>query len=127
MKKNILLVDDENVFHFINSKVITSTGIDCEIQTASNGQEALAIINKYLMASTPAPDYIFIDLNMPKMDGFEFIRAFKGMEFHHKEKTTIVILTSSIDPMDIERARKLGVDHFITKPLSEEDIRSIML
>jgi CheY-like chemotaxis protein len=48
MKKNILLVDDENVFHFINSKVISSTGIDCEIQTASNGQEALAIINKYL-------------------------------------------------------------------------------
>jgi CheY-like chemotaxis protein len=64
---------------------------------------------------------------MPTMDGFEFIRAFKGMEFHHREKTTIVILTSSIDPMDIERARKLGVDHFITKPLSEEDIRSIML
>jgi CheY-like chemotaxis protein len=62
MKKNILLVDDENVFHFINSKVISSTGIDCEIQTASNGQEALAIINKYLMASTPAPDYIFIGL-----------------------------------------------------------------
>jgi CheY-like chemotaxis protein len=57
MKKNILLVDDENVFHFINSKVISSTGIDCEIQTASNGQEALAIINKCARLHLYQPKY----------------------------------------------------------------------
>lgn len=127
MKKTIFLIDDENVFHFINTKVITLTGLDCDIQTASNGKEALEIIYKLRSISIDMPDYIFVDLNMPVMDGFEFIQAFKEIEIHSREKTTLIILSSSMDPKDQERAVSLGIEHFITKPMSEEDIKGIIL
>jgi CheY-like chemotaxis protein len=126
MRKNILLVDDEKVFHFVNSKVIALTGIDCEIQTASNGQEALVMINKFMSGSDSSPDYIFIDLNMPVMDGFEFVRVFQRMEFPHKERVTLIILTSSADERDKLKAIELGVSHFISKPLTEEDVSRII-
>lgn len=126
MEKNILLVDNEEIFHFINSKVISLTGLDCDIQTSSNGSEAIEVINKYVTGTISAPDYIFIDLNMPLMDGFEFIRAFQLMKFPHEHKTTLVILTSSVDSKDKERALSLGIKHFVSKPLSEADIRTIL-
>jgi CheY-like chemotaxis protein len=94
MKKSILLIDDEKVFHLINVKVIEYSGLECEVETATSGTQALEIINKYLIGNISVPDVIFIDLNMPVMDGFQFIRAFKSMEFPHKNKVTLVILTS---------------------------------
>jgi CheY-like chemotaxis protein len=127
MKKNILLVDDEKVFHMINSRIIARSGIEGEIQTASNGHEALGLINRYWSGSEAVPDIIFIDLNMPIMDGFEFIRVFKKMDFPHKHKTTLVILTSSVSLKDKQLAKDLGVDHFISKPLSEDDLRRLVL
>jgi CheY-like chemotaxis protein len=126
MKKRILLIDDEKVFHLINVKVIEHSGVDCEVEIAANGTQAQEIINKYLTGNISIPDVIFIDLNMPVMDGFQFIRAFKSMEFPHKEKVTLVILTSSVDDKDRQRAKELGIDHFLSKPLTEEDFFNII-
>jgi CheY-like chemotaxis protein len=126
MKKRVLLIDDEQVFHLINTKVIEHAGVDCEIETAANGSEAQGIINKYLTGNTSIPDVIFIDLNMPVMDGFQFIRAFKSMEFPHKDKVTLVILTSSVNEKDRMHAKTLGIDHYIAKPLTQSDLKNIL-
>jgi CheY-like chemotaxis protein len=126
MKKNILLVDDEQIFHFINIKVIEQSGIDCDIRTASNGSEALQLINGYLTGTVAAPDIIFLDLNMPVMDGFEFIRVFQQMEIPNKDMVTIVVLTSSMNTEDMKKAMSLGIQRFITKPLTEEDVSKIV-
>jgi CheY-like chemotaxis protein len=127
MKKKILLVDDDQVFHFIHIKVIEQSGFDCDIQTASNGSEALKVINEYRSGVVSAPDIIFLDLNMPVMDGFEFIRVFQQMEIPHKEMVTIVILTSSMNSDDMKKAMSLGIQRYITKPLTEEDVSKIVL
>ena len=115
------------VFKLLCSKVISVTGIDSEIQIVSNGLEALGVINKYLRGSASASDVIFIDLDMPVIDGLEFIRAFKGIDFYRKDKISIIILTPALDSKDKERARKLGIDQFISQPVTDEQIRSILL
>lgn len=126
MKKNILLVDDDQVFNFINQKVLKNMDIADEIHTALNGKEALDLLNGYLSGSRAIPDVIFLDLNMPIMDGFAFLEAFKRLNMPHKSKVSIVIVTSSTDPKDIERAKAFGIDHYLTKPIKEADIRTAL-
>jgi CheY-like chemotaxis protein len=120
MKKKILLIDDENIFHVINSKIIGITGIDCEIQSAANGLDALAVLKNF------APDFIFIDLYMPHVDGFEFVRRFQEMDLPNKDKSTLIIMTSSTDKDDVEKASSLGVKHFATKPLTVESVTELL-
>lgn len=126
MKKNVLLVDDDHIFNYLNERIIQKMGISDEIHSARNGQEALDLLNKYLSGTTALPDIIFLDLNMPVMDGFAFLEAFKRMKMPGKEKISIIIVTSSQDPKDIARAKELGIDHYLTKPITEESIKKAL-
>jgi len=126
MKKNVLLVDDDHIFNYLNEKIIQRMGFSDEIHSARNGQEAIDLLNKYLSGSSSLPDIIFLDLNMPVMDGFAFIEAFKRMNMPGKEKISIIIVTSSQDPQDITRAKSLGIDHYLTKPITEDSIKKAL-
>lgn len=120
MKKHVLLIDDDEVFHYLNSKIIALSGLDCTIDKALNGSQALDLIYQSIGDDQPLPDYIFVDLDMPVMGGFEFIKVFKGLNHRIKHKTKIIILTSSESAIDKQEALTLGVDHFLSKPLSAE-------
>jgi CheY-like chemotaxis protein len=126
MKKNVLLVDDDEVFHFISKKMLARTGYAEEIHTAMNGNEALLHINNYFSQKQSLPDIIFLDLNMPLMDGFAFIEAFQKLNIPGKEKILIVIISSSNNPADMCRVRDMGITHYLTKPVSEDDLRSVL-
>jgi CheY-like chemotaxis protein len=97
-----------------------------EIHSALNGKEAIDLLNDYFQGSRAMPDIIFLDLNMPIMDGFGFIEAFRKLNIPNKEKVRIVIVTSSQDPKDMERARSMGIQHYLTKPISEEKLRTAL-
>src|SRR5690606_34954928 len=100
-----------------NRKVLETMGIADSIHTALNGKEALDLLNGYLSGSNAVPDVIFLDLNMPIMDGFAFLEAFKRVNIPNKEMVSIVIVTSSTDPADIAKAKAMGIDHYLTKPV----------
>jgi CheY-like chemotaxis protein len=127
MKKNILLVDDDYVFNFLTRTVIVKMGFADDIKVALNGQEALNLINEHQEQSGCLPDFIFLDLNMPIMSGFEFLETFKKMTFEGKEKIRIAIVTSSSDIGDMEKAHSYGIRHFIPKPITEKAINSFIL
>lgn len=78
MEKSILLVDDDSIFNFINTQLLNNIGFTENIHAASNGKEALDLINSCLSGTEPLPDIIFLDLIMPIVDGFAFIEAFKS-------------------------------------------------
>jgi CheY-like chemotaxis protein len=120
--KNILLVDDDNIFNFINTKVLQKSGIANEIHTAENGKEALNLLNEYYTGTASLPDVILLDLNMPVMDGFSFLAAFQRLDVPRREEVTVVIVTSSTDPKDMAMAKQMGVSRYLTKPLSEESL-----
>ena len=126
MKKNVLLVDDDAIANFLNEQVLGMTGLINNVHKAFNGKEALDILNGYFRGMITAPDIILLDLNMPVMDGFEFIRAFRHIRFQNKEKVVIIIVTSSNNPEDVKRARKMGIKHYLLKPITENDIRTII-
>ena len=126
LKKNILLVDDDRVANFLNEKIIDSLGFANKIYSATNGEEALNIFQD-MCQQIDRPDVILLDLNMPIMGGFEFIEAFKSLDIPFKERILIILVTSSNNPEDIKRAEKLGVRHYLTKPISQDTVKSIIL
>ena len=124
MVKNVLLVDDDQISNFINGKVLSRLGIVKELHTAMNGKDAIDQINKSDI--NWSPDVIFVDLNMPVMDGFQFIEAFSKLDHSKTDKVKIIIVTSSEDPEDMKRARSLGVKDYLVKPMKEADILRIL-
>jgi CheY-like chemotaxis protein len=126
MKKNIMLVDDDKIFNFLSEKTITSLGLANEIHFASNGEQALRILKLYKDGKVQKPDIIFLDIDMPVMNGYEFIEAFSTLDIPDKHLITIVILTSSMDPGDLAKARELGIKYYFNKPLSKEEIRKLI-
>lgn len=121
--KNVLLVDDDKIFNYLNTKVIQQIGIANEIHTALNGRDAITLINEYFQGSRATPDIILLDLNMPIMDGFGFIDAFRRLAIPGIENVKIIIVTSSHDPRDVAKARELGIRNYLTKPVTEQDLR----
>jgi CheY-like chemotaxis protein len=126
LQKNILLVDDDSIANFLIEKIVQSTGLARNIFKALNGKEALDFFESYLNGSLPIPEVVLLDLNMPIMNGFEFLQAFNQLEFEDKKNILIILVTSSNNPSDIERARTLGIKYYLTKPISAETIKGIM-
>jgi CheY-like chemotaxis protein len=126
MKKNIMLVDDDKIFNFLSEKTITSLGLANEVHFASNGKQALELLELYRLGEIQRPDVIFLDLNMPIMNGYEFIEAFVLLDIPDKHLITIVVLTSSADPKDHARAKELGIKYYFNKPLSSEEIKNLI-
>ncbi|MBO9698826.1 MAG: response regulator [Sporocytophaga sp.] len=120
--KNVLLVDDDYVSNFIADHLLTKLDLCENLTFCRNGDEAL----KYLKsAGDDFPEVIFLDINMPVMDGFEFIETFQRLNLD-KKKTRIIIYTSSFSPKDLEVLKNIGFNDFIIKPLTEEKLMNVL-
>ena len=124
--KNVLLVDDDTIFNYMNSKLLERSGKAKDVHVAWNGKQALDLFNEYFQGSKALPDIIFLDLSMPVMDGFQFLEAFRKLPVPGKEEVRIVVLSSSLDARDIDKAKQLGVFRFLNKPLREEALTEVM-
>jgi DNA-binding response OmpR family regulator len=109
MAKKILVVDDKAELRTLLKQYLTQEGFD--IVTASNGQEALFV------ARHEKPDLILLDIMMPEMSGFEFIRS-----FNREADTPIILLTAKLDENDKVLGLELGADDYITKPFSPREL-----
>jgi CheY-like chemotaxis protein len=126
LQKNILVVDDDTIANFLIERIVQSTGMARNISKALNGREALAIFENHIYNASPLPEIVLLDLNMPIMNGFEFLKAYGELEFKDKDQILIILVTSSNNPSDIERARQFGIKYYLTKPISAETIRGIL-
>lgn len=116
----ILLVDDDQIANYLHKNFLNKiTEVD-NIETASNGEQALSILRRYANGSLTLPEIIFLDINMPVCDGFEFVEAFNQLSMPGKSKIDIVVVTSSSNAGDITRMGKLGVKYYLNKPLNKE-------
>jgi len=109
MHKKILLVDDDPDDQLIFIDTLQEIKSDVECVTASNGVEAL----EYLSTNDAAPSIIFLDLNMPLMNGFECLERIK--KNHQLKEIPVIIFTTSNSPLDQKRTRELGAKTFINK------------
>ncbi len=121
----ILLVDDNNADNVYHKIIITEADVCNYIRAVTNGREALDYIIKSgepnQTESFPKPDIIYLDINMPGMNGFEFLEEYKKLDEKLKSKVLIIMLTTSLNPDDRERALTFKeVTEFQNKPITVE-------
>jgi CheY-like chemotaxis protein len=124
--KNILLVDDDQICNFLSTKALEKTGDVNDIHTAANGQQAINLFENFYSQSHFLPDVVLLDLNMPVMNGFEFLKAFQQMKIEGKDNVRIIIVSSSVNPEDISRAKSLGASDYVSKPLTAERLKQVL-
>jgi CheY-like chemotaxis protein len=126
-----LVVDDDPISVWLQIEVIRTSPEISHTHEASNGEVALQFIKDHCDVIPPikalCPDLVFLDLNMPVMDGFEFLEAFKKSSIANKEKIKIVVVTSSSNPMDKQRLAPYNIWKFINKPLTPEKVQNLLL
>lgn len=116
---HLCLVDDDDVFRFLTRKVIEETKLVNRIEIFSNGLSAIQFLKANLTSPEGLPEIILLDLTMPVMDGWGFLEEFIKIKPHTGKKITIYIVSSSIDPADIKKARSISVvSDFIIKPVT---------
>jgi CheY-like chemotaxis protein len=116
----ILLVDDDQIANYLHKSFLNKITTVSTIETANNGEQALSILRSYANGKHCLPEIIFLDINMPVCDGFEFVEAFNNYNFPLKSKIDIVVLTSSANSGDINRMEHLGIKYYLNKPLNKE-------
>lgn len=118
----ILLVDDSPADNRYHQIIIEEMNIANNIEFALNGIEALNFLNN---EKNILPDLIFLDINMPKMNGWEFLEEYRKLDTPKKSK--IVILTTSTNIDDVVRSQEISeVSDFETKPLDKDAIENIL-
>lgn len=127
-----MLIDDDVATNFISKMLIKKAGITDHIETVLNGKQALDYLTNTGQYEKndgvfPRPMLILLDINMPVMDGWEFAKAFQELEENQKGGIIIVMLTSSLNPDDKERANNLpAINGFQNKILTIEALNSTM-
>lgn len=101
----VLLVDDDKINNYINLRLIRRIGLSEEIIVTNNGQEAITYLKT--CDKNELPTLILLDINMPVMDGFEFLEEYEKFKFNTVERPMIVVLTTSTNTNDIKRWKVL--------------------
>lgn len=118
------LIDDDEIYIFTTKKLINKIDFCEEIAVFQNGKEAIEAIKFTLRNKNELPDVILLDLNMPIMDGWQFLDEF--IRIKSEKQIKIYIVSSSVDPSDIERAKTYNmVSNYIVKPISREKLHEI--
>lgn len=119
----ILLVDDSLADNFYHKMVIESAGYTNGVIVKQTAMEALTYLKSKDEASFPKPELIFLDINMPGMNGWDFLNEYQKLDKEHQGKVVVIMLTTSLNPDDAENARQFKViSGFEIKPLTRDSL-----
>ena len=129
--KTIMLIDDNEIDNLINQKIVEASDICENIFSHTGGKSAIEFLKnmeKIASAIEALPEVIFLDIDMPLMDGFQFLDEFEALTEGTKAHCKIVMLTSSINPQDMNKSQKYPfVKKYINKPLTQDNLRKLEL
>lgn len=122
------IIDDDPIFIYGTKRIMKEIEFCENIIVFNNGQEALDGIMEISQSAMKIPQVIFLDLNMPIMNGWEFLDEFIKIPNSNLEKTIVYIISSSVDPRDLEKVKdyKQRVNNYILKPITPNDLESVL-
>ncbi|HEA23554.1 MAG TPA: response regulator [Pricia antarctica] len=129
MKKieKLCIIDDDPIFIYGTKRLMAEVGFYESVVIYQNGQDAIDGLTAITANGEKFPSVIFLDLDMPIMNGWEFLEEFEKISNSNVEKVVIYIVSSSVDPRDLERIKNYKiVNNYILKPFSKEDLDSIL-
>ena len=121
--KTLTIVDDDDIFVFLTTKIIEQTNLVDLIKVFGNGLDAINFLKENKNNVDALPDIILLDLNMPIMNGWQFLEEYNKLNPTIGKKITIYIYSSSISPDDITRAKTISeVSDYIIKPITKDKL-----
>ncbi|TRX15892.1 response regulator [Flavobacterium franklandianum] len=125
--RTLSIIDDDEIFVFLTKKAIQQTNLINLIKVFGNGLDAINFLKENIDNPASLPEIILLDLSMPIMDGWEFLEEYLLFMPKLSRKITIYIVTSSISPFDIVKAKSISaVTDFIIKPITKEKLIDII-
>lgn len=124
--ERVLLIDDNDIDNFINERMITTNHFSRQVTVKNSSESALLFLQENAANEAVLPQVIFLDLNMPVMDGFGFLAEYEKLPDLVKKSCKVIVLSSSISPEDINRASTNPfVVKYVNKPLNEKYLDAI--
>ncbi|MEM9000452.1 MAG: response regulator [Bacteroidota bacterium] len=125
--KCILLVDDDDATNYMHKRIIVKSRCVERVEVCKSAEEALQYLANKANGQCPSPEIIFLDINMPGMNGWEFFEVYDKLDVGQKADVVIVTLTTPLLPKDQEKAKKVPyINGFAEKPLSKEKLDQII-
>jgi CheY-like chemotaxis protein len=127
----VLLIDDDSTSLYLSELMIKRNHFSSHTHSITDCTLAIDFIEEHCSDAIPpteidCPDLIFLDINMPGMNGFDFLETLRASNKYAEAKFKVFMLTSSDNNKDIEKANTLGVDGYINKPLTASKLLSIV-
>jgi CheY-like chemotaxis protein len=124
-KLNIFLVDDDHIYQFTAKKTLESMGFADQVSVFMDGAAALQHIKEHLSDPRALPDVIFLDINMPVMDGWQFVQEFQKL--NPRKSIALYMVSSSVDETDVKRSREFTViSDYIIKPVGRRRFEELL-
>jgi CheY-like chemotaxis protein len=120
------IIDDDKIYQFMLTRLIKNNMLSERIVTFMDGEKAIQYLSENKADTKNIPDIIFLDINMPIMDGWQFLEEYANIKAELKKKIVIIMLSSSINPIDVERANKITeIADYIVKPIKSEELKRV--
>ncbi|BAO54200.1 response regulator [Nonlabens marinus] len=121
------LIDDDEIYQYGFKRTVELSNFAKKVLIFSDGEEAINFLIDNIATAVALPDVIFLDINMPIMNGFEFMEEYIKLKPRVGKKITIYMVSSSIDPSDINRAKSISeLSDYIIKPVSKDRLKNII-
>jgi CheY-like chemotaxis protein len=126
--KKIMLIDDDPLCILISTKIIELNPA-LKVISFARAEEALEQLKQwYIAGSDMFPDFIFLDINMPVMDGWQFLEEAQKLPEDFRDKCNVIMLSSSVNPIDVKKSKDFEpVSDFVSKPLTVDKLKHLIL
>ncbi|WP_026753421.1 response regulator [Sediminibacter sp. Hel_I_10] len=125
---NIYVIDDDEIHQFTMKKLLSMLGLSNHVTKFRNGEEAITFLKTQTENKKYLPDIIYLDINMPIMNGFEFLEEFSKLKSRLAKQVKIYMVSSSVDDVDIKKAiENKEIVSYLTKPIDLNELKSTII